>query len=49
MGQPENDIPEAWLQTYMDYLGKASLYPVMGRGENLESLAKECMAKLART
>lgn len=46
MGLPEGDVPAPWLETYMDYLAKAGRYPLTGRGDNLEGLAKECFYRL---
>ena len=46
MGQPQGHVPEAWAETYMDYLGRAQQYPISPLGEPLRCLAEECFSAL---
>ena len=46
MDIPENGLTETWVETYMDYLGKAALFSLDSCGRDLDMLAKECYGEL---
>jgi len=47
MGIPTHQIPDRWVEIYINCLGQTTLYPITPLAENLLPLAEECYLLLS--
>lgn len=48
LGLPRAQVPDAWMDVYLQYLSRAAGFPITGNGAPLRSLAQECFAEMQR-
>lgn len=48
LGLPRAQVPDAWMDVYLQYLSRAAEFPITGNGAPLRALAEACFAEMQR-